>query len=165
MEFMDALHRIIGEEGTDITWRQMSARAVVIFFYGVFLVRLAGRRVFGQWAPLDIVVSLIIGSNLSRALTGTVPLVQTLVASTVLVILHAAVSWLLVRVPALSPVVKGRAVRLVREGQVDHHAIRRNGLGQHDLEEALRTGGAEGPEGVRGAWLERNGKVSVLKAD
>jgi uncharacterized membrane protein YcaP (DUF421 family) len=163
MDWLDTVQRLMGEEGTDITWWQMSNRAVVIFFYGVFLVRLAGRRVFGQLAPLDIVVSLIIGSNLSRALTGTVPLAQTLVATTVLVVLHAVLAWLILRVPALSTLLKGRAVRLVRDGDVDRAALRKNALGEHDFEEVLRSSGVETPESLRGAWLERNGKFSVVK--
>jgi uncharacterized membrane protein YcaP (DUF421 family) len=163
MESIDAVQAVFGKAGAEINWWQMSLRAVVIFAYGVFLVRLAGRRVFGQLAPLDIVVSLIIGSNLSRALTGTVPLIETLIASTALVILHAAVSWLLIRIPALSPLIKGRAIRLVRDGEVDKPVARRNGLGDHDMDEALRAGGVEDCGQVSGAWLERNGKISVVK--
>jgi len=54
----------------------------VIFAFGLALVRLAGRRVFVRWAALDIVVAVVVGSNLSRALTGTAPLGGTLAAST-----------------------------------------------------------------------------------
>lgn len=57
------------EPGT--TWSQDCARAVLVFICGLVLVRIAGRRVFGQWSALEIVVSIIIGSNLSRALTGS----------------------------------------------------------------------------------------------
>lgn len=53
-----------------VSWLQECARAAVIFAYGLVLVRVAGRRVFGKWAALDIIVSVIVGSNLSRALTG-----------------------------------------------------------------------------------------------
>lgn len=165
MDWLDTAHLVFGLEESDITWWQMSNRAVVIFFYGLFLVRLAGRRVFGQWAPLDIIVSLVIGSNLSRALTGSVPLVQTLIASTVLVLLHALVSALLVRISALSPLFKGRAVRLVRDGKPDSRALRRSGVGPNDLEEALRMAGVEEIGGAKHVWLERNGKVSVIKRD
>lgn len=165
MDWLDTVHLVIGREGEDITWWQMSNRAVVIFFYGLFLVRLAGRRVFGQLAPLDIVVALVIGGNLSRALTGTVPLAQTLVATTLLVVLHAAVSWLVLRVPGLSRLLKGRPVQLIRDGRVDEAALRRSALGRHDLQEALRGAGVDDEAAVRGAWLERNGKFSVVKAD
>src|SRR3954451_21763678 len=53
-----------------IAWGQECARAVVIFGYGLVLVRIAGRRIFANWAALDTIVSIVIGSSLSRALTG-----------------------------------------------------------------------------------------------
>ncbi len=56
---------------------QLVARACLIFVYGLVLVRLAGRRVFGRWSALDIIVSIVVGSNLSRALTGNAPLLGT----------------------------------------------------------------------------------------
>ena len=65
----------------------------MIFVFGLALVRLAGRRVFGKWAALDIVVSIIIGSNLSRALTGNAPLWGTLAGTALLMALH----WLLAK--------------------------------------------------------------------
>lgn len=58
-----------------LTWWQECDRAIV---------RVAGRRVLGKWAALDIIVSVIIGSNLSRALTGQASLAGTLAATTVL---------------------------------------------------------------------------------
>src|SRR4051794_9298062 len=81
-----------------ITWLQECARGVLIFFYGLALVRLAGRRVFGKWAALDIVVSIIVGSNLSRALTGNAELWGTLAATTLLILLH----WILAHAAARS---------------------------------------------------------------
>ena len=53
-----------------LTWWQECNRALVVFIYGLAIMRVAGRRVFGKWAALDIIVSVIVGSNLSRALTG-----------------------------------------------------------------------------------------------
>ena len=52
---------------------QECARAVIIFIYGVIAVRLAGRQIFAAWAAPDIIVAIIFGSTLSRALTGTRP--------------------------------------------------------------------------------------------
>ena len=61
-----------------ITWWQECARAALIFCYGLLLVRLAGRRIFATWSALDIVVAIVTGSTLSRALTGNAPLFGTL---------------------------------------------------------------------------------------
>ncbi|MGH8291183.1 MAG: hypothetical protein ACREV7_19635 [Steroidobacteraceae bacterium] len=40
--------------------------------------RLAGRRTFARWSALDMIVSIIMGSSLSRALTGAAPLGGTI---------------------------------------------------------------------------------------
>ena len=160
---MEAFYDLIGQDGGDIAWWQMSARAVLIFFFGLVLVRVAGKRVFGKWTALDIVVSIIIGSNLSRALTGAAPFVETVMATTVLVVLHSALIMAGVRWPALGHLMKGRGVRLIEDGRPDHQAMRKHGIGEHDLEEALHGAGLDDPAGVRAAYLERNGDISVLK--
>src|SRR5690348_10535150 len=75
-----------------ITVGQECARAVLIFVYGLIALRISGKRTFARWSALDIVLSIIIGSNLSRALTGSAPLGGTLAAVAVLILLHVAAS-------------------------------------------------------------------------
>lgn len=162
MELND-FYRLVGPDGGDLAWWQMTARAGLIFLFGIVLVRVAGKRVFGKWGALDIVLSVIIGSNLSRALTGTAPFVETLIATTALVGLHAAMAAAAVRVPALGPLTKGRPACLTLNGQLDEKALRRHAVGKHDFEEALREAGLTRPDQVAEAWIERNGEISIIK--
>ena len=160
---MEAFYDLIGQDQADLAWWQMSARAVIIFFFGLVLVRAAGKRVFGKWTALDIVVSIVIGSNLSRALTGNSPFVETMIATVVLVAVHSLLIAAGVRIPALGHLLKGRGVRLIEDGEPDLRAMRKHGIGENDLEEALRDAGLEDASGVRVAYLERNGDISVVK--
>jgi uncharacterized membrane protein YcaP (DUF421 family) len=82
-----ALATIFGET-SHVSIAQECARAGLVFGYGLVAVRIAGRRVFGKWSAVDIVVSIMIGSNLSRAITGSAPLWGTLAASTLILALH-----------------------------------------------------------------------------
>lgn len=163
MEWLGDLHRLIGEEGGDITWWQMSVRTVIVFFYGLVLLRLAHKRAFGRWSAVDIIFSVIIGSNLSRALTGNAPLLQTLIATTLLVALHAVLVTLAARFPTLGPLLKGRSAQLIIDGEPDRQAMKRHGVGVHDLDEALRNKGLAEPSEAKAAFLERSGDISVLK--
>ena len=163
MEWTDTLHTLIGDEGGDITWWQMSLRATIIFLYGLALVRLAHKRVFGKWAPVDIVLSVVIGSNLSRTLTGNSPFVETLVATTLLVVLHSALTDAAARMPGLGPLLKGRPAKLIEDGRVDEKKLRKHAIGEHDLQEALRACGLKDASEVDSAYLERNGDISVVK--
>ena len=143
---------------------QECARAVLIFAYGLVLVRLAGRRAFGKWAALDIVVSIIAGSNLSRALTGSAPLFGTLLATTLLMALHWVLAQISVRAPACSWLLEGRSVRLVEAGELLRRVALRHAVSQADLNEALRQNGLQSLDGVGEVTLEPSGKISVLKA-
>ena len=141
----------------------MCVRAGLILVFGLALVRAAGKRVFGKWGAIDIILSVIIGSNLSRALTGTAPFWETLLATAVLVALHASLVALATHVRPLGPILKGHPVRIVHDGEPDHRIMRRHGIGEGDLEEALREGGVTDCKDVAEAWVERNGKISVIK--
>ena len=159
---MDILEPWLGRHGDAITWWQMSLRAGLILILGVGLVRLAGTRLFGRWGALDIIVSVIIGSNLSRALTGNAPFLATLCASAVLVLLHLALAHLASWWSPAGRLLTGRPACLVRGGRADASALRRHAIGDGDLHEALRSAGAGGLDGVAEVWLERNGDISVV---
>ena len=147
-----------------ITWGQECARAVVIFIYGLVLVRIAGRRIFANWAALDIIASIVIGSSLSRALTGNADLGGTLAATTLLMGLH----WLLARAAAVSPrlshLLEGRPVWLSQAGQIETSVLVRHGVSEAALHQALRSAGLEDASKTRLIVLEPSGKISVLKS-
>lgn len=145
---------------------QECARAALIFFYGLVMLRLSGRRTFAQWSALDLVVSFIVGSALSRAMTGSAPLPGTLAAVAVLVFLHVLLSHAVARSPRLSRLVEGTPVRLVRDGMLDRQARLRHGVSESDLCEALREKNLAGLDDlarVKEMTLEPNGKLTVRK--
>jgi uncharacterized membrane protein YcaP (DUF421 family) len=157
------LHDLIGPNSPDIAWWQMSIRAALILAYGILLVRLSGKRTFGKLSAFDIVLSIIVGSNLSRALTGNAPFWPTLAATAVLAVLHWALGRLSVHHHWLGAIIKGSPRQIIRDGKLDETAMRKGELSRRDLEEALRLHGLEGTEGIRSAYLERNGGISVIK--
>jgi uncharacterized membrane protein YcaP (DUF421 family) len=153
---------IFGAQG-HLLWWQECMRAIVIFIYGLALVRIAGRRVFGKWAALDIIVAIIIGSNLSRALTGNAPMGGTLAASTLLMVLHWILAQLAARSTRVSHLVEGTPRTLAQDGRLRRSALLRDSISQHDLEEALRQSGVEHVENAKLIVLEPSGKITVLK--
>jgi uncharacterized membrane protein YcaP (DUF421 family) len=146
-----------------LTWAQEIARALLIFTYGLVIVRLAGRRIFGRWAALDVIVSLIIGSNLSRALTGSAPLWGTLAASTLLIALHGLLGHAVARFRWVSRVLEGHAIRLAPGGTLDEGRRKAHAVSEADLKEALRDRGLERMDDVSDVVLEPSGKLTALK--
>src|SRR4051812_23589280 len=151
--------------GSDLAWYQECARGVLIFVYGLALVRIAGRRIFGRWSALDIVVSIVIGSNLSRALTGNAQLWGTLAATTLLVALHWVLARLVASSPGFSRIIEGKAIELARHGAPAPSARERYAVSQADLDEALRQSGVDDIAAARTITLEPSGKITVLKRE
>jgi uncharacterized membrane protein YcaP (DUF421 family) len=160
---MNVFDVVFGPTG-NIDWWQECARAALIFIYGLILVRLSGRRVFGKWAALDIVVSIIVGSNLSRALTGNAPLWGTLTATVLLMALHWLLAQGVARSKRLSHIFEGSAIELARGGDHDKSQFVQHAISEGDLSEALRQAGVEHVSETRLIALEPSGKITVLKA-
>ena len=159
---METFYFLIGRDADPIAWWQMCIRATIIFFYAVALYRLLPRRAFGSIAAADIVVVVIMGSSLSRALTGNAPVLPTLAAMAVLAGLYTLLTALAARLEWLSWLAKGRPIRLIRDGRLDRRAMRRTLLGEHDVREVLRLRNVTEVEQVAEACVERDGKISVI---
>jgi uncharacterized membrane protein YcaP (DUF421 family) len=152
----------------DLTLGQECARAVLIFFYGLVMLRLSGRRTFAHMSALDLIISIIVGSNLSRAMTGDVPFWGTLATVAVLVFLHLCTAYAVARSAALARFVEGDAVLLAQDGVIHEPARMRSKISLGDLEESLREHGVDGLAEIgktRKLMLEPSGKISVIKRE
>jgi uncharacterized membrane protein YcaP (DUF421 family) len=159
---VDWLSSIIGpDDGSAAVW-QLCVRAVLLLALGVGCVRIAGRRTFAQASPLDIVVAIVIGSNISRVMTGKAPFLGGVAATLTLVVVHRLLAVASVRWGWVGRFTRARAVRLVEDGRVDERAMRAHGVCEDDLLESLRNEQVERPQDVRLATLEAGGKISVV---
>jgi uncharacterized membrane protein YcaP (DUF421 family) len=164
---MTVLHQIFGGED-HLGFAQECARALLIFFYGLLLLRLSGRRTFVHWSALDLVISIIVGSALARTMTGSAPLLGTMAAAAILTALHVIVGHATARSPFLARIVEGHAVKLAQDGRIDHELCRKHMISDSELAGALRQQGVDGDSGLENVklmMLETSGKISVVKHD
>jgi uncharacterized membrane protein YcaP (DUF421 family) len=163
MSLSSELALVFGEKGA-VDAGQECARAALVLLAGWAMIRLMGRRAFGRWSALDIVVSIVVGSNLSRALTGNAPLWGTLAATAVIFGLHQLVAVLCASHPGVSHLVEGRSIRLGEGGRLIPPAMLRHGISEADINEALRQSGLTDPGAAELVTLEPSGKITILKS-
>jgi len=159
------LYAIVGHHEGDIAWWQLICRAVLVLAYTLVLVRVGGRRIFGKYTSFDIVLGVILGSMMSRTLTGNAALLPTMAAAATLVGIHSLLAIVSRRSPAAARLVKGRPVQIVRGGEVIEGGMKEAKLERRDLEEALRLQGSPDLPNVDVAYVERNGDISVVVRD
>ena len=158
----EAIRDIIGPDSNAIAWWQMVIRGILIFIFTLALVRSGDKRIFSQNAALDIVLGIILGSILSRAITGNAPFFGAMATSAVMVAFH----WLLAKLAChskLGQLVKGNVQQLVKNGEMLRHEMNKRQITENDLYEAMRLNGKPLKiEEIDTAYLERNGSISII---
>lgn len=159
---MEMLRVLIGPDDAPSV-AQFCIRAVIIFAFGIACIRIAGRRTFAQASPLDIIVAVMVGSNLSRAMTGKASFIGGLTATLVIVLLHRVLAMVSLRSERLARWIKCGPVTLISNGVIDRAQMTRHGIGESDLMEGLRMEQTGSVSEVLLATLEGGGKISVIK--
>jgi uncharacterized membrane protein YcaP (DUF421 family) len=104
---------------------------------------------------MDVILGFILGSA---------PLFETIAMGFFLVLLHKAMAWATFHSHKFGELVKGRADLLIENGKTQPEALRANHLTERDLHEELRQeGNVADVKEVKVAYLERSGKVSVVR--
>ena len=167
MDEIEGLLRLalgLGADDRQITVVQMALRAVVVYVVTVIIVRLGKKRFMGQGTAFDVILGIMLGSIVSRAITGNAPFFPALAAAAVLVAMHWLLSGIALRWHGFGVAFKGHERLLVRDGKIDWAAMRQAHMSERDLWEDLRGKGVDRLEQVAEARLERSGQVTVLKA-
>jgi uncharacterized membrane protein YcaP (DUF421 family) len=153
----------IGRDPLDLGPGQVALRATVVYVFGLAAVRLADKRLLGKNTAFDVVVGVVLGSVLSRAINGTGQLFATMTGVAVLLVMHWVLAFASARSRALSVLLKGKPRPLVLDGQILWAEMQRNHISAGDLDEMLRLRGRlTEPEEVGIACLERNGEISAI---
>ena len=161
-----ALSDVLGLDRESLSVGQMAARAVVVYVIGVALVRVGEKRFIGKFSAFDVIMGIMIGSILSRAITTAEGFVATLTAASALILLHYGFAVLAFHSNEVGDLVKGHARTLVTDGTIDWDAMRRGHISEKDLRSALRENArTEDISGVKRATLERSGNISVIMDD
>ncbi len=158
------LHNIIGADPKTILWWQMCIRAILIFLSALLMVRISAKRIYGKYGSLDIVIAVILGSILSRALTANAQFLPTLAAAFTLIFLHLLLVKIALRNEKIDYLLKGKKIQLIGNGKVLRDNLQKADITLHDLQEAMRAKGIQNEQDVRLAYLERSGDISIIKA-
>ena len=147
----------------ELELHQIVARAIVVYLVGVLIVRLGKSRTLARTTTLDVILAFILGSLLSRGITGHASLSGTSVACAALVACHWALTAAACRSHILGDILKGHSRQVVKDGQMLLDAMYRSNISYHDLYEQMRLAGIGELSEVAQAYKERNGEISFIK--
>ncbi len=138
-------------------------RTGILFIFIVASVRLMGKRQIGQLQPAELVVTILLSEMAATPMQDNdIPMLNTLIAISVLVGLEIIMSSLSLKSIKLRNLLQGHSIILIKNGVLDQKQLRRLRFTIDDLLEALRQKDVFDISDVEYAVAETDGTLSVL---
>ena len=138
-------------------------RALVVFVFLWVVTRAVGRSTLGELSTFELLLYVTMGDLVQQgvtqqdySVTGAVLAVGTFAVLTVVI------SWTQWRFPRTRDLITGRAVLVVRDGELEEANMRRQRLSLADLLVAAREQGIRRTSQIEYAVLEANGRISFF---
>ncbi len=140
---------------------EKAVRSVIVYFFLIFLLRIAGKRTLGQLTSFDLVVLLLLSNTVQNAIIGNDnSLAGGLFGATVLVALNYVIVRGLYKHRKAERALEGAITVLLRHGQFVEENMRRQLITHAELEAAARRQGIQKISDIRVARLEIGGAVT-----
>jgi uncharacterized membrane protein YcaP (DUF421 family) len=162
-EVLSFIFNVIGVGNDDLTVWQIGLRAFLIYLTAILLIKFGEKRFMGQSTAFDMILGIILGSVLSRAITGNPSFFDGVGVGVILVGIHWLFAFVSYNSDWMGSLIKGNAKILVKDGEIQWDNMRKSHISKKDLEMALYSNGkVTEPSQVKVARFERSGDISVI---
>lgn len=145
-------------------WWTYVLRGAVTYLGLLILMRLSGKRTFGEMSAFDIVVLALAGGALRTAIIGDDKgMLGPFNGVASILATDKLLAWICARFPRMNRLVEGFPAILVKNGIRDASMLRRHNVPDAALDRALHAAGLEDEANVQIARLEPNGKITLVR--
>lgn len=138
-------------------------RVLLIYVFLLVAMRLFGKKEIGRWTPMEFLAMLLLARAVGPAMTaGDHSLAVAGIATATLLGLTYFFDYLAYRSSRIERLVEGRPELLIEDGRVNEKAMESELLTHQQLDAALRREKVQSPEEVALAFIEPNGRISVI---
>lgn len=138
-------------------------RTIVIYAVLLISVRIMGKRQLGELELSELITTLMVSELAVLPISDKrIPVLYGIVPILVLLSVEVILSQIITVSPAAKRIFCGTPAILIRDGKIDEKALCRARIGVDELMSELRQNGCAGPDGVKYAIIEANGKLSVI---
>jgi uncharacterized membrane protein YcaP (DUF421 family) len=142
----------------------IALRALFLYAFVVFVMRVTGRRELSSLSAIDLVLLIVLGDAIQQGLTqddysvtGAVIAISTIAAVQVLS------SYASFRSKRVRKVIEGEPIVVIQDGELLEKNLRRERMNEGELAEEMRMQQIASFDEVEWAILETNGQVSFIK--
>jgi uncharacterized membrane protein YcaP (DUF421 family) len=141
-------------------------RASSIYVLLVLLLRFLPNRKSGSVGPSDFLVIVLLATAVTGAINRDVSSITDAVVMVATIVACSFITDILAnKIPALRRLVYSAPVELVRDGEILGRNLRREFMTEEELRAQLRLQGIESETDVAHAYIEHDGRMSVIRRD
>ena len=141
-------------------------RASSIYLLLMLLLRFLPNRKSGSLGPSDFLVIVLLATVVTGAINRDVSSITDAVVMVATIVAWSFITDVLSnRVPVLRRLVFSAPVEVVRDGEILARNLRREFMTEEELRAQLRLQGIEDEADVAHAYIEHDGRMSVIRAD
>lgn len=146
-----------------ITVLEKVLRAVIVYFFLILGLRVAGKRELAQLNPFDLIVLLMLSNTVQNAIIGSD---NSVIGGMIGAVSLLGINWLMVRLSRRSRrfarILEGRPDVLIRDGQIQRDHLQRELISRAELSAACHKQGIASLADVERAILEPTGNISFI---
>lgn len=142
---------------------ELFARGTVLYLGILVLMRFMPRRSGGELATMDLIFALLIADAAAHGLGDYTSVADGLILIVILMSWNYLVNVLSYRVPLLERFTSAPPLQIIRDGQLLRRNMRREFLTEEELMSYLRLQGVDDVNDVKSAFVEGEGKISVVQ--
>jgi uncharacterized membrane protein YcaP (DUF421 family) len=142
----------------------IALRAIALYVFVVFVMRMIGRRELSTLTPFDLVLLIVLGDAIQQGLTqDDYSVTGALIAVSALAIVQVITSYISYRIKPFRKILKGEPIILIEDGKLLNQNLRRERITADDVAEEMRAQQIATFDQVQWAILESNGTISFIQ--
>lgn len=141
----------------------IAIRAVVLYLFVVFLLRVMGRRELSSLGPVDLVLLIVLGDAIQQGLTqDDYSVTGAVIAVSTIAVMQVGTSYLGYRSRRVRRVLEGEPIVIVEDGKLIERNMKRERVTEGEVAEEMRAQQIATVEDVQWGILESNGTMSFI---
>lgn len=138
-------------------------RASVMYLFALIMIRITGKQSVSELSTMDFVVITILGDPFDNVIYSNVSIEQGLVSFATIALLHLLVRFLASRNRFVFQLVNSPPRMLIQNGVYLKKGLQAERIRVQTVESEMGLKGEDQLEELKEAWLEENGRLSVIR--
>jgi uncharacterized membrane protein YcaP (DUF421 family) len=142
----------------------IALRAIVLYLFVIFTMRVIGRRELASLSPVDLVLLIVLGDAIQQGLTqADYSVTGAIIAVATIGSMQVLMSYVTFRSRRARKVLEGLPIVIIQNGTLIDANLRREWLSRDEVAEAMRMQQIASFEDVEWAIVEGTGQISFIQ--